>query len=164
MQELPGPLVEVLKLLPALRDLAFAIYTGPMVAFSVLTLAQPKISGLSPETLTRTFRAWGPGFGISLGIAVFSALATHYDQRGAFTWGPNGGGDSWELAHWLLFLFVWISNIKLEVWTLEPLRQLDQKGEIKDQHRFFQASRSLAGHLALHASGAVIVLWGFLGR
>ncbi len=162
MPELPGAFVELVQHLPTLRDMSLAIYVGPMVAFAILALAQPRIVGLNSETFVRTFRAWGPGFGISLGIAVFSALGTHYWERGAFTWGPGGGGDPWELAHWLLFLGVWISNIKLEVWTLEPLRPLDQKGMIKDPERFTRESRRLAHHLGLHAAACAATLWGFL--
>ncbi|MEC7947740.1 MAG: hypothetical protein VX265_09250, partial [Myxococcota bacterium] len=113
-----------------LRDLGFLLYGGPLIAFAVVISLSSRIPGLSPWAAVRTFRAWGPGLGLSLGAAVAGGLAAHWLAHGSFTWAWDTPRAQVELAAWLAFFAVWVSNIRLEVWTLHSLRALDADGEV----------------------------------
>ena len=107
-----------------LQDLGFLLYAGPLVAFSVLIILCGRISTLPPHAVVRTYRAWGPGLGISLGACILGAAWGYWQDNGAFTWSCATSEQCWIIAVHGTFLLAWISNIKLEVWTLEPLRKL----------------------------------------
>lgn len=140
-----------LWLASTLRDLGFLLYGGPLVAFTIIVSLSGRIPGLTPWGAVRTFRAWGPGLGLSLGATVFGALAAHYLQHGAFAWAWDTPVARLELAGWLTFLVMWVSNIKLEVWTLQPLRSLDPGGPVPDEAAYRAAVSRLARHMVVHA-------------
>lgn len=131
--------------------------------FALMSLLSARVGGLSTAHVLRTFQGFGPGFGLSLGAAVFGALTAHVGDVGAFSWGLDSatGGLPGALA-WVVFLGLWASNIKLEVWTLEPLRKLDPDGTgvANDAAALDQATRSVVRHLSLQAGlvAAVVVL------
>lgn len=133
-----------------LRDLGFMLYGGPMVAFAALVAAQPRVPGLPIEAVLRAFRAWGPGFGLSLGASVLGALVGWWARTGAMQWGTEPLGRAGTVA-WLLFLALWASNIRLEVWTLEPTRRADPPAGPLDASALAAAARPLRWHLALQA-------------
>ena len=135
-----------------LRDLGFLLYGGPLVALAIIVSLSGRIPGLTPWGAVRTYRAWGPGLGLSLGATVFGALAAHYLQHGAFVWRWDTLGAQVELAGWLTFLVMWASNIKLEIWTLQPLRSLDPDGQVSDEAAYRAATSRLARHMVLHAT------------
>lgn len=140
-----------------LRDLGFLLYGGPLVAFAVLITLGRRIPGLAPEAVIRTYRAWGPGLGLSLGATVLGALGARWFQHGAFSWSVAGTAAQLDLASWLAFLALWVSNIKLEVWTLQPLRTLDPPGGVTNPAAYQDAAGSLARHLVVHSMLVVIV-------
>lgn len=135
-----------------LRDLGFLLYGGPLVAFTIIVSLSARIPGLTPWAAVRTYRAWGPALGLSLGATVFGALAAHHLQHGAFVWTWDTPAAQVELAAWLTFLVMWASNIKLEIWTLQPLRSLDPEGGISDEAAYRAATRPLARHMGVHAA------------
>lgn len=132
-----------------LRDLGFLLYAGPMVAFTALVLwagrAHPR-----PWEVVRTYRSWGPGFGLAMGATVLGALSLHYLHHGAFRWSWDSTGAQVELAAWLCFGVLWASNIKLEIWTLEPLRKLDRDG-VSDEAAYRTGTRGLGAHMAVQS-------------
>jgi hypothetical protein len=144
-----------------LRDVGFLLYGGPIVAFAMIMMFVPRLAPLTPWAAVRTYRAWGPGLGLSLGATVLGALLHRWFTTGGFTWGWATAAEQLDLAGWLCFLVMWASNVKLEVWTLEPLRKLDQDGVITDESAFAAGTRGLSRHLALQAvlALAVLILW-----
>jgi len=141
-----------------LRDLGYLLYGGPLVAFAVLITLGQRIPGLAPEATVRTYRAWGPGLGLALGATILGALGARWIQHGAFSWSFAGTAAQLDVASWLALLALWVSNIKLEVWTLQPLRTLDPPSGITDPAAYRHATRSLARHLAVHAVLVVAVV------
>ncbi len=141
-----------------LRDLGFLLYGGPLVAFAILVPLAGRLTRGEPWHVVRTWQAWGPGLGLSLGACVFGALWRHWLRHGAFSWGWASGPERLELAAWLAFFALWVSNIKLEIWTLEPLRKLDRDLEVKDPAAYRAALPAVRRHLAVHAALVVLVL------
>ena len=148
----------LLTLALLLRDLGFLLYGGPLVAFAILLLVVERVPGIAPWELVRSWRAWGPGLGLALGATVLGALSAHWLRRGAFSWGGDSLGQQLELAAWLAFFLLWLSNIKLEIWTLEPLRRLDRAGALEDPDAYRAALPPVRLHLALHAGLVLIVV------
>lgn len=134
-----------------LRDLSFMVYGGSMIAFTALIAGATRLPGLAPTTAVRAYRAWGPGLGISLGLTVLSALAAHWLRIGAWSWAPGDGLGWLGLLAWLAFFGAWVSNIVLEVWTLEPLRKLDPPEGIRDTTAWNDARVRLEQHLLLQS-------------
>lgn len=142
-----------------LRDLGFLLYGGPLVAFTIVIALSARIPGLTPWAAVRTYRAWGPGLGLSLGATVFGALLGRWLEHGEFMWGWSTTLERVDLAAWLAFLVLWASNIKLEIWTLQPLRTLDPPDAgVSDEPAFRAAARRLTRHMVLHALLIVGVL------
>lgn len=136
----------------ALHDLGMLLYAGPMVAFTVLISWVGRLPHLQPWDVVRTFRAWGAGLGLAMGAWVTGLLARHWLERGAFTWGLQTPEDRILLAGHLVFLLAWIWNVRVEVWSLEPLRQLDRQGRIDDPQAYHLATRSLARDMLLQSA------------
>lgn len=151
----------VLLLATTLRDLGFLLYGGPLVAFTVLIAARGAISATRSWDLVRVYRAWGPGLGLSLGACILGLLVHHYLTVGAFVWPTETTADKVSLAAWLSFGTMWASNLKLEIWTLEPLRKLDQKGQITDEAAYEAAVAPLVRHMVVHSALILLasVLW-----
>ena len=141
-----------------LRDLAFLLYGGPLVAFTFLIALAPWIPSVAPEATVRTLRAWGPGLGLALGATIIGALSARWLQYDTFSWSAETSAAQLDLVSWLAFLALWMSNIRLEVWTLQPLRTLDPPEGITDMAGYIDATRSLAQHMVVHAALVVAVL------
>ena len=129
-----------------------------MVAFAVLVVFRNRIQGIQVWEIVRTYRAWGPALGLSLGACIFGLLGGHWLQYGAFDWGWSTSAEQLDTVAWLAFLLMWASNIKLEIWTLEPLRKLDKDGQITDKAAFSEAAAGLSKHMMLHATLVVSVV------
>ena len=129
-----------------LRDLGFVMYGGSIFAFTTLiALAQRDvIPYVRLEEAVRVYRAWGPGLGLSMGAIVFGALAHHFLTTGGFTW-PLSAAST---PAWAIFFCAWVSNLRLEVWTLDPVRKLDDGQGITDRSAYETAVRWLVAHLA----------------
>lgn len=136
----------------ALHDAGMLLYAGPMVAFAVLIGRSAHLPALQPWDVVRTFRAWGAGLGLAMGAWVTGLLARHWLQRGAFTWAWDSPEEQLLLASHLVFLAAWIWNVRVEVWSLEPLRQLDRGGAVADPVAYGAATRALARDLAIQAT------------
>ena len=140
-----------------LQNLGFLLYGGPMVAFAILVAASGRIPHMQPWDIVRTYRSWGAGFGLSLGACVLGGLIRYYLMHHAFTWDMDTPEHTGVLLTFTTFLLIWISNIKLEIWTLEPLRKLDQNGLVSDTDAYRAATARLSRHMALHALLVLVV-------
>ena len=139
-----------------LQDLGFLLYGGPMVAFTVLVAVAWRLPGLRPWDVVRVYRAWGAGFGLSLGACVFGGLLRYYLEHGSFSWPWDTPEQQQILAAFLCCFAMWASNIKLEIWTLEPLRKLDKGGEI-DPEAWRAPHARLARHMIVQSVLVVAV-------
>lgn len=148
----------MLNLAHVLQNLGFLLYGGPMVAFAILVAAARTIPHMHVWDVVRTYRSWGAGLGIALGACVFGGLLRFYLLFGGFlsVW------DQPEASAWLptfgVFFVMWASNIKLEIWTLDPLRKLDQNGTIKDEAAYAIAHAALARHMSAQAAMVAIIV------
>lgn len=134
-----------------LHDLGMLLYGGPMVAFTVLVALSTRLPALRPWEIVRAYRAWGAGFGLSMGTWVLGLLTSHYLATGAFRWSTDDPAGRWTLAAHLVFLALWFWNIRVEIWSLEPLRKLDQGRVIADEQAYSAATRRLSLDMGLQS-------------
>jgi len=136
-----------------LQDLGFLLYAGPLIAMAILIALCTRISGLPDHAAVRTYRAWGPGLGLSLGACIVGTVLGHWLDHGSFDLGPDTPARPWMVAVYGVFLASWVSNIKLEIWTLEPLRKLDSDAPAPppDAAAYSAATTRLSRHMMLHA-------------
>ncbi len=139
-----------------LQNLGFLLYGGPMIAFAILVAAAYQIPGVKPWDIVRVYRAWGAGFGLAMGATVLGGLTRYYLKHGSFSWGWETAQERVVLATFLAFFLLWASNIKLEIWTLEPCRKLDREGGI-DEAAWAVAHARLARHMLRQAVLVFIV-------
>lgn len=137
-----------------LQDLGFMLYAGPLIALSMLIMLAPRIQGLSLHGVVRTYRAWGPGLGLALGACILGTLTGEWLDRGEFSWSLHSATEQWRSATHGLFVVAWVSNIKLEIWTLEPLRKLDSvaPADPPDASAYAAAAQRLGTHMAVHSA------------
>lgn len=147
----------MLTLALVLRNLGFLLYGGPLMAFTLLIAMASFVTYLRLEDAIRAYRAFGPGLGLSLGASILGMLVAYYLEHGEFRWGWSTPEEQLTLAAWLCFFALWVSNLRLEVWTLDPLRKLDQDGTISDMAAYRQHARGLLSHLFLHSALITIV-------
>jgi hypothetical protein len=135
----------LISLLLLFRDLGLMVYGGSLLAMTILIGCAR--AGVIPyirlEDAVRVYRAWGPGLGLSMGAIVFFGLSHHYLGTGAFHW-PL---DAATTPAWVVLFLAWVSNLRLEVWTLDPLRKLDGEGGVGDTAAYREAAGTLLGHL-----------------
>ncbi|MDG1482094.1 MAG: hypothetical protein P8R54_21055 [Myxococcota bacterium] len=134
-----------------LQNLGFLLYGGPLVAFTIIITAASALPHMKPWDLVRSYRAWGPGLGLSLGASIFGMLAAYWLKHGEFSWGWSTPGEVQILAAWVTFFIMWVSNLKLEVWTLEPLRKLDGDAGVTDEEAYSAATKRLLRHMWVHS-------------
>ena len=148
----------MIAILHALNTLAGTVYGGALAAFALLLLFRARIPHVRTEDIVRTYRAFGGALGVSLGIFVGTELFRHVTGSNAGVPLPGAMALHWETANEamysskLLLLFVaWVSYIHLEVWTLEPARQLDPAGQISRPDAYAETTIRIARQLSFNA-------------
>lgn len=126
--------------LTILHWLATTLYGGSLCAFAVLLILRRRLAPLTSEAVVRAWRAWGAGLGLSMGTLILSGLLLRWRLHGGFEWPTDTVGDQLRAASSLLFLVLWFSSFHLEIWTLDPCRKLDSKGEITDRVAYERAA------------------------
>ena len=146
------------ELVQILQYAGFALYALPIL-WSVLALMRASAASESLKTL-RHFRRLGPLLGLSLGACILGTLAGIWLDHGVFELRWSTEAARVESAMYITFFAVWVSNIKLEVWTLEPLRKLDPEATQTPvfDDRYGHAVRSIQRHMTLHAVGLISVI------
>lgn len=149
----------------AAHDLGMLLYAGPMLAFTILIGLSTRAPRLRQAEIVRTYRAWGAGFGLGMGAWVLGLVVSHYIDMGGFRWPLDTVDGQLVAARHLVFLVLWAFNVRLEVWTLEPLRRLDGEGGIKDASAYAAAARRLNREQVLQSTllAAYVVLLGIDG-
>ena len=141
-----------------LEQAGFLLYAVPIL-WSTLAVKRSRTDENTLNALRR-FRRFGPLLGLSLGACIFGMLSGIWLDHGAYEANWSTASGRGESAMHLAFFFVWISNIKLEIWTLEPLRKLDPlpfQAPPPDQD-YGDAIRHVRRHLMLHSVGLISVL------
>lgn len=150
---MPEPVISLLfSVCQVLHDLGGTLYAGPMVAFTLLLAMARRGTRVELLALVRTLRAWGAGFGLAMGAWVLGLLALHYLQTGAFRWAWGSAYERWTLVRHLVFLALWVWNVRVEIWSLEPLRRLDRGAEPVEPAALRAASGPLLRDMALQST------------
>lgn len=133
-----------------IRNFTWMLYAGPMIAFCFVFLFT---RGHNHVARIQTFQAFGPVFGVSLGLCIYSAVGYHWIAHKHFymTWATEN--EQLMSAGILCGLIMWISNIKLEVWTLDPFRKVSPQEDPEKYKTMIPAFRK---HLFVH-TGMVIL-------
>ena len=129
----------MLSTLSVLQSLGWLLYAGPMIAFAILV----RVHTPSVES----FQKWGVGFGLSLTLWIYTSIAIQYFNNATFY--PDLSSNPWIIAG----ITMWISNIVLEIWTLDPIRK---KNEISSD-ALQKSQQRLKNHLAIHAFFVLLV-------
>lgn len=142
-----------------LKNAGFAIYGIPLL-LTAMNLLRVKRNESDLLGTIRAIRSVGPILGLALGATIFGGLWGIWLEYGSFDW-PSDQRDSAALV---TFFVMWVSNIKLEIWTLEPLRKLDPDPPAvpADMEAFLAAVQRYNNHLILHCAaivGFAILSW-----
>lgn len=127
----------MLEILYVCQTIGWTLYAGPMIAFSIMAYTD--------KNFYKSFSHFGVGFGLSLTLWIYSTIAIQYLSQGHFF--PNIRENLWIPVA----IVMWISNIKLEIWTLDPIRK--SKEPIVPSIYL----QSLRSHLTIHASLIALV-------
>jgi len=108
----------------------------------------------------RSFKRIGPLLGLSMGACILGTLSGIWLEHGEYEFRWATPTDQAETAMYITFFAVWVSNIKLEIWTLEPLRKLDPNSakEPALSEPYTSALQATKRHLTLHAVGLISVM------
>ena len=123
----------MISLISNIQSLGWALYAGPMIAFCIMVHTN--------KSSIPIFMHWGVGFGLALTTWIYSSITLQYLSAGHFF--PDLSQNSWMIAAFLM----WVSNIKLEIWTLDPIRKNKDK-TLEGQEKSIQY---LKRHLIIHA-------------
>ncbi len=126
-------------------------YGGPLLCFALIMPFSKKLGGLSPWHVDRVYRAMGPISGLGFGAAILGGILVFYLQNGSFTWAWGSAEQGLLFAKHMLFLALWVSYTVLEVWTLEPLRRLDDAEAPSDPTAYMSARSRVVRHVQLNA-------------
>ncbi len=144
-----------------LAALAAVVHGGALIAFALLINFRAAIPHVRDEDVIRVYRAFGAGFGLSLGALVFINLWRWWRDLGDGRGFPDAfsipWGDPLSVARLGVFGAFWVSYIALEIWTLDPCRLLDA-GDISDRPAYTAAVNRVAGHIAVNAALFVALL------
>lgn len=123
----------MIPLLSVLQSLGWALYAGPMIACTIMVFTN--------KNTIPIFMHWGVGFGLSLATWIYATIALQYALHHNFY--PALSENIWIIVA----ICMWISNIKLEIWTLDPIRKKNDKTEEEQEN----AIHSLQKHLVVHS-------------
>ncbi len=131
----------VLTTLDVIRNVAWSVYMGLVLAFAVLSI----FSKIAIESYLEWFRRFGVILGLSLGATLLPSIVLIWFERGSYY--PQGTLETIGCA---VGLGMWISNMVLEIWTLDPIRKYDLG--ILDERQDIATKRAKAlTHIRLHA-------------
>lgn len=137
-----------------LSTLAAMVHGGALIAFALLINLRHAIPRVTDEDVIRVYRAFGGGFGVSLGVLIFSNVWMWWRDLGGDRGMPDAFSVPWDdtltVARLFTFGAFWVSYVWLEIWTLDPLRLLDA-GEIKDRAAYTRSVNRVATHIAVNA-------------
>ena len=131
----------VLSTLDVIRSVAWTMYLGLVLSFATLGI----FSKTDIESYLEWFRRFGVILGLSLGATLLPSIVIIWFERGSYY--PQ---NTIETIGCAVGFGMWVSNMVLEIWTLDPIRKYDLG--ILDDQQDIDAKRSKALiHIRLHA-------------
>lgn len=133
------------------RDVCWTLYAGVILAYAINS-----IRTTSPTDFLTSFRSVGVILGLSFGGTILSSIVLYWFTRGSYF--PT---STLEMVGWGIGFALWVSNIILEIWTLDPIRKTALgilPAEIDPTVAEQKALRHLQGHSVLCLS-TYIVCW-----
>ena len=131
----------LLSTLDVIRSIAWSMYLGLVVSFATLSI----FSKIEIEPYLDWFRKFGVILGLSLGATLLPSIVIIWFERGSYypqnTIETLGAGVGFAM---------WVSNMILEIWTLDPIRKYDL-GILDEQHNIETKRRKALGHIRFHA-------------
>ena len=118
----------MVEIASSLHWLGVTVYSGSVIAFALLLQVARRSEKVDFDGALKVFRAWGVGFGLSLGLLIFTGLFLRWAEMGGFTWSMESPEEAAFLYKTVLFVVLWVSNFHLEIWTLEGVRRAQGKG------------------------------------
>ena len=138
----------MLNFLVVIRDFSWMLYAGPLIGFGILMTYQTLFCVDQRRKTIEDFCSWGPVFGLALGFAIFSALGVKWIADGHFWLSLNGESNALFSIGVVIGFVLWVSNIVLEIWTLEPIRKsVGSENQLNDKN----LSR-VVGHICLQST------------
>ena len=131
----------LLPTLDVIRSIAWSMYLGLVVAFATLSV----FSKIEIESYLEWFRRFGVILGLSLGATLLPSIAIMWFKRGSYY--PQ---NTIETLGFGIGFGMWVSNIILEIWTLDPIRKNDL-GILDEQHNIETKRRKALTHIRIHA-------------
>jgi hypothetical protein len=133
----------LINILSITRDIGWMIYGGTIISF---TLLLPLISRVDREKQFRSFMSLGPILGLSLGGVIFSCLLIRWIDVGHYY--AQGSIEKFAFSFGLL---LWVSNIILEIWTLDPIRKA-LNPELERNFNIENSQKKVILHLGFQSS------------
>ena len=158
-------MISVTSAMVILGTVASSVHGAGLLVFSILLAFRGNLTFVPTEVLIRIYRGWGPVSGVSMGLWILSLLyrypqVAHPHEEFPWNYLLRWGGliDNLTLARAIVFGLLWINYTRLEVWVLEPCRQLDQNGTITDPARFEATVSRVTRNLIFNALLFLIVV------
>ena len=134
--------MEILLLtLNVIRSIAWSMYFGLVVSFATLSV----FSKIDIGSYLEWFRRFGVILGLSLGATLLPSIAILWFERGSYY--PQ---STIETLGFGIGFGMWVSNIVLEIWTLDPIRKYDLD-ILDEQNNIETEQRKALIHIRLHA-------------
>lgn len=134
------------------RLLAWMLYVGVVVSFAILQL----FSQTDTENYLLWFRKMGVILGLSLGATILPSIVIRWLETGSYYPLSSMEGVAFSVGFAL-----WVSNIILEIWTLDPIRKFDLN--LLDESLSIEQCRQKAVvHIRLQAllsMGTTVCFW-----
>ena len=131
----------VLSTLDIIRCVAWSMYMGLVLSFTALSI----FSTIDIESYLEWFRKFGVILGLSLGATLLPSIALIWFERGSYY--PQSTIETIGCA---IGFGMWVSNMVLEIWTLDPIRKYDL-GILDDQYNIEAKRNKALTHIRLHA-------------
>ena len=134
-----------------LSILCWIVYAGTVVSFSLKILFAKKQFF---EAILRSFEGMGVILGLGLGGSIYTFLFLIFSfntNDGQFVW-PE---DQMFYALLVTFFVTWVHNVRLEIWSLEPMRIRDlsmQQPDLVASDNSDATTRKIRSSLILHGA------------
>ena len=130
----------LIDMIDILRNMAWYIYFGIVVATAVLC-----VFSSDKAKVIAIFQQFGVILGVSFGSTVLFSMLLRWIEVGHFY--PSYSQDTMIFT---VGVMLWLSNMILEIWTLDPIRK-SQLHLLEDKTRIDRAQASTQFHIVLQA-------------
>ena len=128
------------ELLALTSDSGWTLYLGVLLSFAILSFFEKDRS-----QFLLWFRKFGVILGLSLGMTLLPLIAWLWLSRGHYY--PSNVLETWAMG---MGFAAWVSNILLEIWTLDPIRKHDLQ-LLPPEESITLAQQKAYRHVRIHA-------------